>query len=356
VRCAYAEAFACGEVQLIRLFSHWLSRRTLFQLALDVVLLIAIVLGAAWFQRVDALTILALMPYALAFAVITATVNKTIGFHQFDASCRVSTLLALASISLLLSAPFAYAIFSEIPQGGSRYELPQFSALLALLATIVIRVFVVRLGFKLDFTRRVMVIGTGAEAQAIQHALHRDVQLVGFYPAGETVRYIPQEHIVPSDVSLSDAIRRLEVDEVVVAVAERRGGNMPMDALLDCKLAGIRVLDLPSYFERWLGQVRLDSLRASWLVFEDGFRQGVLRTTIKRVFDIVIASILLMLAAPLIALTALLILLEADAPFSIGRNESACTGNHLPSPSFAACGPMPKVTARPGGHRRRMSA
>jgi len=326
-------------VWLIRLFSHWFSRRTLFEIAFDVVLLIAIVLGAAWLQQIDAPRIAALMPHALIFALVAATVNKTIGFHQFDGSCKLTTVLVLASISLMLLAPVAYAIFDEIPQHDSHYAVLQVSALLALVATIAIRVAVVRLGFDLNLTRRVMVIGTGPEAQAMQHALHRDVQLVGFYPAGETVNYIPREHIVPSDVSLSEAIRRLEVDEVVIAVAERRGGSMPMDALLDCKLAGIRVLDLPSYFERWLGQVRLDSLRASWLIFEDGFRQGVLRTTVKRVFDIVVASILLMLAAPLMAMTALLILLESGRPLFYRQERIGLNGKPFTLTKFRSMRP-----------------
>jgi len=104
------------------------------------------------------------------------------------------------------------------------------------------------------------------------------------------------------------------VEEIVVAVAERRGGGMPMNDLLECKLAGKRVMDLPSYFEHWLGQLRLDSLRASWLLFEDGFRQGGWGTIVKRVFDIAGASILFLLSMPVMALTALLILIESGWP------------------------------------------
>ena len=49
---------------------------------------------------------------------------------------------------------------------------------------------------------------------------------------------------------------------------------MPLRELLDCKLQGVRVLDLASHFEQTLGQIRLDSLYAGWLIFGDGFRQG----------------------------------------------------------------------------------
>lgn len=71
---------------------------------------------------------------------------------------------------------------------------------------------------------------------------------------------------------------------------------------------------MASYFERALGQIRLDALRAGWLIFGEGFRQGWSRTFIKRVFDIVAASTLLLLALPVMLVTAILIVLEDGFP------------------------------------------
>ena len=68
----------------------------------------------------------------------------------------------------------------------------------------------------------------------------------------------------------------------VVAVSERRGGSMPMRELLDCKLQGVRVVDIATHFEKTLGQIRLDAVSAGWLIFGDGFQQGLVRTAVKR--------------------------------------------------------------------------
>jgi len=111
-------------------------------------------------------------------------------------------------------------------------------------------------------------------------------------------------------MSLSDTAHALKVDEIIVAVRERRGGALPLRELLDCKLSGVKVLDLASYFERALGQIRIDSLRVSWLIFGDGFRQSWRRSSVKRLFDIIAAAVLLLLAAPVMLLTMLLIVLE----------------------------------------------
>ena len=89
---------------------------------------------------------------------------------------------------------------------------------------------------------------------------------------------------------------------------------MPLRELLDCKLRGIRVLDLASHFEKTLGQIRLDSLYAGWLIFGDGFSQGYFRSFIKRVSDIFFSLILLVVALPVMIVTGLLIVLEDGLP------------------------------------------
>ena len=71
---------------------------------------------------------------------------------------------------------------------------------------------------------------------------------------------------------------------------------------------------MATHFEKTLGQIRLDSVSAGWLIFGDGFSQGWLRTVVKRLFDILFASVLIVLAAPIILLTAILIVLESGGP------------------------------------------
>lgn len=94
-------------------------------------------------------------------------------------------------------------------------------------------------------------------------------------------------------------------------------------------MAGIKVLDLSSFFERVRGQVRIDSLRASWLIYGEGFRQGWSRAVVERLFDLVASLTLLVLATPVMILTALLIILEDGAPVfyrqeRVGRCACAC--------------------------------
>ena len=120
--------------------------------------------------------------------------------------------------------------------------------------------------------------------------------------------------ILPSSGTLSETALKLDVDEIVVALTERRAGSMPMRQLLDCKLFGIKVYDISTHFEKTLGQIRTDYLSAGWLIFGDGFNQGAWRTNVKRIFDLLCATVLIIVSAPIMLLAALVIKLESRGP------------------------------------------
>ena len=89
---------------------------------------------------------------------------------------------------------------------------------------------------------------------------------------------------------------------------------MPLRELLDCKLQGVQVIDLATHFEKLLGQVHLEAVSAGWLIFGDGFKQGVVRSLVKRLLDVVGSAVLLLLAAPVMLVTAVLVFLESGLP------------------------------------------
>jgi sugar transferase (PEP-CTERM system associated) len=165
---------------------------------------------------------------------------------------------------------------------------------------------------------RILIFGAGPAAVAVGQTLQvsdPNALIVG-YIAGPNERdaTVPLGSLLTSVGSLSQTARALGVDEIVVALTERRAGSMPMRELLDCKASGVKVHDLNTHFEKTLGQIRLEYVSASWLIFGDGFNQGEWRTSVKRVFDIVCASILCLIALPLMLVTALCIKLESKGP------------------------------------------
>jgi len=206
-----------------------------------------------------------------------------------------------------------------VPMEEPPHDAIKLTALFALGAFVAVRGVASYRGSTPMFVRRVLVLGTGAEAAAVEQSLKQKgpgMSIVGFYPVqtGDGANHVAADRIFAGSLSLVDTVRWHEVNDVIVAVRERRGGVLPLNELLECKLLGVRVLDLSSYYERTMGQVRLDSLHASWLIFGEGFRQGLLRTFVKRMFDIVASAVLLALATPIMVATALLIALESGRP------------------------------------------
>jgi sugar transferase (PEP-CTERM system associated) len=104
---------------------------------------------------------------------------------------------------------------------------------------------------------------------------------------------------------------RMHVDRVVVSMSDERG-KLPMDRLLDMRLrTGVLFDHLASVYEEYTGKIALENLRPSWLVFSTGFRKTRLMMVTKRTFDIVASVCGLILASPLMLVSALMVKLES---------------------------------------------
>ena len=179
-----------------------------------------------------------------------------------------------------------------------------------------------RRGFRLrqaaGLVRRVLIFGTGERAlQARKVLLESDcpVDIVGFYASPkEPTGHISGVAVFGPALSLKRTAVALKADEIVIAVQDRRGGVLPLRELLDCRLHGIRIYDLVSHFEEHLGELPIDAINASWLIFGDGFRQGPARKAVKRAFDVFCSLALLILGLPIMALAALCIAAESGLP------------------------------------------
>jgi sugar transferase (PEP-CTERM system associated) len=177
---------------------------------------------------------------------------------------------------------------------------------------------VARLGFSrlVDenfFKRRVVVYGCGRNAAPISRLRRRSdrrgFKVVGFLqPEGEVCEIDPA-YVLRDSRSLPVLCEELEVDEVVVAMDDRRR-NFPILELLECRLAGIDVTELLTFLERETGRVRVDVLNPSWLIFGEGFRRDTARRATARAVDFLASGLILGLTLPIMLLTAIAIKLE----------------------------------------------
>ncbi len=255
---------------------------------------------------------------ALSFVALLICFNIAFGFYRRGRRIPWREYLPRAALLLFFEFPLAY-IGAKVLLGGNLF--PQgigYAVLFALGGIALLRLLGEWLVARALMPRRVLVLGTGPEARSVETSIAAAspaLELVGFCALGPSHEIaVPANRIVATSASMRENIKRRDVDEIVVAVGEQRGGVLPMDALLDCRLQGIRVTDLPRFFERVHGRVPIASLKASWLIFGQGFRQHRWRKSVKRSFDVIFVTGLLVSVLPILAVAALGILISSGRP------------------------------------------
>ncbi len=319
---------------MFRVFPSRASSGVVYEALLDGILGFIAILAAAMTIGVlpsDLFAVLGdsnAMSIALCFAIVMALLQSCIGMYRQH--------LALGPVTLRLSAVVlvagygTYLTLKEFHLHAHPGPLVGAAVTYFIAAILLLRgaAYAVR---SLMGVPRVLIVGTGVEAQSVLNDLRADGrhlrEVVGFFPTSfDSEAAVDGAPVFERERPLQDVVNKYGVSEIVVAAREQRGGGMPMDQLLACRTRGIKILDMAAFYERSHAQVPVDSLKASWLVYGEGFVQGPFRRIAKRTFDIVFSSFLLVLAAPVMVLTALAIKLDSPGPILYRQERVGLSG------------------------------
>ena len=255
----------------------------------------------------------AIWPDAIAWAVAMLTCMVATGLYSTRLRATHMGILIRIGASAFAASVLMVLYYYAAPSVDLGGTLTVVSALLAFALVTLIRLFFSSLIDEDLFKRRVLVYGCGRQASSIAQLRRRSDQrgflIVGYLaPPGDRV-FVPPERILTADGSLLHFARLHRIDEIVVAMDDRRR-SFPVQELLECRLSGVDVVDLVSFLERETGRVRLDVLNPSWMIFSEGFRRDPLRLVSERAFDVVASIGLLLITWPLMLLAALAIKFE----------------------------------------------
>ena len=304
---------------VFKLFNHYVRTASLLRAVFDTLLVFLVVAaGLVLPEGNRALAMPLLGTHALSLAAGLFVITSASGVYEMRPHQSPTQAMSRGLFALLLGLPLAYLILSLLPIDFAHRQAIQWSAMGGVAAVILRRVYVTHRAAQPRARARVLIYGSGAPAAAVAATLRQsdpDVLIVGFLPGpNEKQPEVPSAELLGGGSKLADIAYAHQVDEIVVALTERRAGSMPLRELLDCKLAGIKVCDINTHFEKSMGLIRLEYLNAGWLIFGDGFNQGTWRTLVKRAFDLLCAVLLLTVAAPLMLIATLLIKLESRGP------------------------------------------
>ncbi len=163
---------------------------------------------------------------------------------------------------------------------------------------------------------RVLILGTGPIAHTMGNLLlanNSGLALAGYVNcAGEAV-HVPRDYIIGGGEELLEVATKEKVQKIVVSLTERRG-TFPVREVLNCKMQGIDIVDGLSFYEQITGKLLIENMNPSHLIFSDGFRVTVIQRYLKRMFDLVFALMVIVLAIPFLIIIPLLIKLDSKGP------------------------------------------
>ena len=171
-----------------------------------------------------------------------------------------------------------------------------------------------------QLSRRVLVLGTGQSAAELQtdyekHRRSLSVRVLGY--VGSKGEAISDKDCIDVPTDWVAFCQQNRISEIIVAKQQRRqsdAGSFPLNDLIDCKLAGIDVVNAVTFYERELTQIKLNLVQPSWIIFSEGFKVSYSRDLTKRLFDLTISVLLAAILLPFVSLAALLVFLETGRP------------------------------------------
>ncbi len=306
----------------VRLFRHYIHFPFVVLGLIDYFVLICSFSLAAFFHYfgdaaffVDNLVFV--LPSAMVFALVNLLTMIAIGVHKSRLEEGMSGMMLRTILALIAGVPLAgltYVFGSHwLWYLGSLGVLTSASVFGFFLLGIVRLIFYAVAG-KDAFKRKVLVLGTGFRACQLLKDLRtpfnrQGYTLVGFVPLPDETHEVPDEYLVYPPLSLHQFIQSQPVNEIVVAVDDRRK-CLPMEDLLECKMKGVNIVDGATFYERESRKVALEMISHGWLVFSEGFSVSSVYGVGKRSLDILAATAVFVLGLPLMVITAIAIKLE----------------------------------------------
>ena len=218
----------------------------------------------------------------------------------------------------LISAGLTSVFLFLAPSPGYGRGLFAVSACLISGLTFAWRLVFVFIFRKLAWGREtVLIIGEDLPARTALHHLEADpaykVVTVTANEKDGSPSAIPDKRGWP--VLLAAALKENGVRHLVVATEDLKEGEF-LEMIINCKLTGVEVYDIPSFYEHFLGRIEVEHLSDLALVNMPiaGVRKSLYNTRVKRLISFLLASVGLVIFSPLFLIIALAIKVDSRGP------------------------------------------
>ena len=340
---------------MMRFFRHYISRALLTLLIAESIhLFLSIYMGRmlheTLFREVVSFPLGELAPSASVFVLVMCAIMTAMGLYERNFWNGKSDMLLRVAVSFMIGLFVMTDIYYLVPDLYLSRGAFSFAFGIAFVGVVALRFIFFQASDHAQIKRRLLVLGVGQHAarlEALQQKKTLGFSSVGYVQVHEDeTQRVPEARLLQVTSNLSDLAEERSIDEIVVAMDDRRKG-FPLDEVLECKLDGIHVSNFLNFFEKQSGKIQLDALRPSNFIFADRFQLALFNRISKRLFDLFTSLLLLLLASPLMLLAVLAIWLESGCrgPILYRQTRVGFNGNPFEVVKFRSM----RVDAEKGG-------
>ena len=256
---------------------------------------------------------------ALSFAVfICLFCFYFFDLYDLDATSNVPDVLLQSlralGTSILLIAPIWWLMLP----GSPRYHVLEVNLIAFLIALCLYRMVARWLHSSVFPGERILLVGSSPSIKLLVEAMHQKLclplKLTGIVAEGE-VRPLDRLAFATCGqiADFASVSKSFHPDRIAIGL-ESESEMMPVAALVDLRMRGVRVDDAGALYEAITGRVPVALLDPRRLAFGKGFRISYFASVIYRVVTFVGALAALILLSPLLALIAIAVKLDSRGP------------------------------------------
>jgi len=264
---------------------------------------------------------------AILYPVANLVSFYALGLYRREAILQTRESLARVPLAVSIGAVgiavLLVALSPSIGSPANRVRLFSGAVIGFCCSGVVARLILAGLKSRGIFQRKLLVVGAGTRAWDLLCLLRNE----GRHPQYR-ITFMHTAAYGPTDprlvAALGDGIDLVEgmdplsaahmcdPDEVVVAPDERRG--MPLDTLLACKKEGYPVLQYLTFLEHEIRRVDMRRVEVGWLLYSSGFYFGTIDNALKRLLDVGVSTVLLVLFSPFLIVAAIAVKWDDGGP------------------------------------------
>ncbi|MGK2907452.1 MAG: TIGR03013 family XrtA/PEP-CTERM system glycosyltransferase [Desulfuromonadales bacterium] len=253
---------------------------------------------------------------AMIYALVVLISGYFCELYAADRTLLHTELAARIAVSIMVAFLFLSACFYAAPEMALGRGV--LSLALLIFGVMQYMIHLVCHSFQMlpRFAIKIMILGTGPLAEVIRRTIPLSTQnyaFAGFIQPLSGMPVVEPDQIVGTVDQIEDILFLEKVDKLIISMTERRG-VLPVKNLLTCKLRGVEILDSPTFYEQLTGKLLVEDIQPSWFIYSNGFRFTSARRAWKRVLDIVLAFMGILLVLPFLPIVAVLIKLSSPGP------------------------------------------